>query len=86
MPNAFTPNGDGHNDVFKIPANTNVALQEFSIYNRWGNKVFSTDNVSRGWDGNVNGVKQAMGEYIYIIKGTGSKGKIVARGTFILVR
>jgi len=86
MPNAFTPNGDGHNDVFKIPSSTNISLQEFSIYNRWGNKVFSTNNVGQGWDGNVNGVKQAMGEYIYVVKGIGANGKIIATGSFILVR
>jgi gliding motility-associated-like protein len=42
MPNAFTPNGDGKNDVFRIPPGTSLQLKEFSIYDEWGTKVFST--------------------------------------------
>jgi len=45
MPNAFTPNGDGKNDVFRIPPDATLNLEEFSIYDRWGAKIFSTKNV-----------------------------------------
>jgi len=86
MPNAFTPNGDGHNDLFKIPANSNINLREFSIYNRWGNKVFSTNNIGNGWDGNINGKKQDSGVYVYVINGTSANGNVVYKGSFVLIR
>ncbi len=86
MPNAFTPNNDGHNDVFKIPSNTNIQLQEFVIYNRWGSKVFSTSNLSQGWDGTMNGKNQDAGIYIYTIKGSGPDGKIISSGSLVLIR
>jgi gliding motility-associated-like protein len=65
MPTAFTPNGDGLNDVFKL---TNLKYQKlvaFSIYNRLGQKVFSTSNPESGWDGTYNGTPQDMGVYYY---------------------
>jgi gliding motility-associated-like protein len=86
MPNAFTPNGDGHNDVFRIPANTNINLREFSIYNRLGNKVFSTTDAGKGWDGNINGVKQGSGMYVYVITTKGANGKVFYKGSFLLIR
>jgi gliding motility-associated-like protein len=86
MPTAFTPNGDGKNDVFRIPAGATINLEEFSIYDRWGNKIFSTKNVSKGWNGIINGQPQATGVYVYIVKGTNEKGKIFLKGSFILIR
>jgi gliding motility-associated-like protein len=86
MPNAFTPNGDGKNDVFRIPPDVSLKLEEFSIYDRWGTKVFSTENISKGWDGIVNGKQQATGVYVYIIKGTNEKGRIFLKGSFVLIR
>jgi gliding motility-associated-like protein len=86
MPGAFTPNGDGKNDIFRIPPGAVLNLEEFSIYDRWGRKIFSTKNISEGWDGKINGVKQTTGVYVYIIKGTGEKGKIFLKGSFTLIR
>jgi gliding motility-associated-like protein len=50
IPNAFTPNGDGLNDVF-IPSTRNVSSYQMSILNRWGEMIFTTKNVQQGWDG-----------------------------------
>jgi len=86
MPNAFSPNGDGHNDVFRIPPNTYINLNEFSIFNRWGNKIFSTTNSGKGWDGTVHGKKQDAGMYIYVISGTDKNGKVLYKGSVMLVR
>jgi len=86
MPNAFTPNGDGNNDVFRIPANTNINLREFSIYDRWGKKVFSTRDAGQGWDGSVNGKKQDSGVYVYVINTSDKNGKVVYKGNFVLIR
>jgi gliding motility-associated-like protein len=86
MPNAFTPNGDGHNDVFRIPPNTYINLKDFSIYNRWGSKVFSTADAGKGWDGTVNGSKQDAGVYIYVINGSDKNGKLIYKGSVLLIR
>lgn len=86
VPNAFTPNGDGKNDVFRIPPGISLKLKEFAIYDQWGTKVFSTENISKGWDGTFSGKKQAAGVYVYIIKATNEKGRIVLKGSFLLIR
>jgi hypothetical protein len=49
MPKAFTPNSDGKNDIFRIPPGINVNLKEFSVYNRWGEMIFTTRDISKGW-------------------------------------
>jgi gliding motility-associated-like protein len=86
MPNAFTPNGDGKNDVFRIPPGISLKLKEFSIYNKWGTKVFSTQNLSKGWDGTISGKQQATGVYVYIIEGTNENSSLFLKGSFILIR
>ena len=86
MPNAFTPDNNVKNDKYRIPPNTSIQLQNFSIYNRWGKKVFSTADINAGWNGNVNNINQNTGAYIYIITGVGSKGTFVSKGTFLLIR
>ncbi len=68
VPNAFSPNGDGKNDLFKIIVNnpTRVTLISLQIYNRNGILMFSTNKISEGWDGRYKGVMQDMG--IYFVK------------------
>jgi len=51
MSNSFTPNNDGLNDVFRIPNNVSLKLDDFLIYDRFGNKIFNTKDINRGWDG-----------------------------------
>ena len=86
MPNSFTPNNDGHNDAFRIPPNVPFELKEFSIFDRWGNKVFSTKDASKGWDGRNNGILQGAGTYVYIIRGKDNKGGVFIKGTVTLIR
>lgn len=86
MPTAFTPNGDGMNDIFRIPPDTPIRLKRFSIYNRWGVRIFTTQNVSAGWDGTYEGVKAPMGAYVYIIIGKMNKKPVVSKGTVLLIR
>ncbi|MBP6624064.1 MAG: gliding motility-associated C-terminal domain-containing protein [Chitinophagaceae bacterium] len=70
IPNSFSPNGDGTNDYF-LPRellSSGVKVFSMDIYNRWGEKIFSTTSLNgRGWDGKYNGVIQPMDTYIYII-------------------
>jgi gliding motility-associated-like protein len=86
IPNTFTPNGDGLNDIFRIPPGTSFNLQRFSIYNRYGNLVFNTTDINKGWNGTLNGTKSPVGNYIYIIKGIDTKGEVLIKGSVILVR
>ncbi len=78
VPNVFTPNGDGSNDVFFLKV-SNVSEINALIFDRWGNKVFET-NSSTGniaWDGkNAAGKELPVGTYFYIIKGTGKDDKL----------
>ena len=67
MPNAFTPNGDGRNDVFRIPASVSQQISRFAVYDRWGVPVFMTSNSGIGWDGSFNGRKEPGGTYIWEI-------------------
>ena len=87
LPNAFTPNGDGLNDIFKgIP----VGIQQFNylkIYNRWGQEIFSTTDYRKGWDGLWQGQKQNSGVFVVIAKGVDFKGNIInKKATVMLIR
>ena len=77
MPNVFTPNGDGSNDVFFLKTANLTEVTAF-IFDRWGNKVYevtsSTGNIA--WDGkNISGKECPAGVYFYIIKATGKDSK-----------
>jgi gliding motility-associated-like protein len=67
VPNAFTPNNDGKDDVFGIINMKGSKLLSFRIYNRWGQEVFSTTDATQGWDGTFNGVPQGLGVFDYLI-------------------
>jgi gliding motility-associated-like protein len=84
MPNAFNANS---NTLFK-PAKRGIAtLKAFSIYNRWGNKVYSSNDINNGWDGTYNGKPQPVGVYIYTIDAlTDSGHEFVQSGDVTLIR
>ncbi len=88
LPTAFSPNGDGVNDVFRIVRYLNIqTLEEFAVYDRWGQKMFGTEDITQGWDGTYNGRKQQMGVYSWIIKGKTYDGEdIVRSGNVTLMR
>lgn len=91
LPSAFTPNMDGKNDLFKIVQyGAGVKLGEFRIYNRWGQEMYSTRDVTQGWDGNFKGTLQDANTYSYIVEyQCNDKGFIsqkIAKGDFILIR
>ena len=86
LPNAFTPNNDGKNDCFGISHWGATDLKEFSIFNRWGEKIFSTTNPSKCWDGTYKGQKQNEGGYVYIIHIRRPCGDIQKKGIFYLIR
>lgn len=87
IPNAFTPNGDGLNDVFRAIAPGIQQTYYFRIFNRWGQLMFETKNVTKGWDGTYMGTMQAPDVYVWIIKGLDVSQKIVElKGTVTLIR
>jgi gliding motility-associated-like protein len=86
VPNAFTPNGDGHNDCFGIQRWGAVVIEEFSIFDRWGMRVFNTKNPGDCWDGNCHGKQQPAGAYPYVIKARSFCGEITRTGVVVLVR
>ena len=67
VPTAFTPNGDGLNDVWRLPSLESYPDAEVTIYNRWGQIVFHAKAPFISWDGSLNGKPQASGTYIYFI-------------------
>ena len=71
VPNVFTPNGDGVNDLF-LPNVRNLSKFSGTIYNRWGEKVYNWNKSRSGWDGrSVAGIELPSGTYFYVINGVG---------------
>ena len=68
IPSAFTPNGDGKNDVFHIANLSFQRVMEFRVFNRWGQEVFYSNDNEHGWDGKWKGVPQDLGSYQYFIR------------------
>ncbi len=87
VPTAFTPNNDGRNDNIKPFFGTKFTLREFSIFNRWGERIFTSSKRDEGWDGKIGGVEQNSGVYIWVLKYTDDKGKSSERkGSLLLLR
>ena len=88
MPGGFTPNGDGHNDVFRVPPSVPVLLHRLSVYNRQGALLFTTSNVGYGWDGTFGGQLQPAGAYVWYVEFVNPVTKRVEaqKGVVVLVR
>ncbi|MCB0410481.1 MAG: gliding motility-associated C-terminal domain-containing protein, partial [Flavobacteriales bacterium] len=87
IPNVFTPNADGQNDVFTV-SGTNLESVTGQIFNRWGQKLYEWDNVKGYWDGRtLAGEECPDGTYFYIIEATGLDGQeYFKKGGFSLIR
>ncbi|HRG94512.1 MAG TPA: gliding motility-associated C-terminal domain-containing protein, partial [Chitinophagaceae bacterium] len=87
VPTAFTPNNDGRNDRLR-PIGAGIGeIKDFSIYNRWGELVFSTRQNGIGWDGNKNGLPQPTGTYVWQVSATDYRGRpYFQKGIFTLIR
>ena len=85
-PKAFTPNGDSNNDIFLFEQK-NISSFNLKIFNRWGEIVYSTNDIQKGWDGYVNGHLQNVDTYEYIVKATTVHGfQFEKRGEFLLLK
>jgi len=86
IPDAFSPDGDGNNELFEAKAEL---LKSFSlsVFNRWGQVVFTTDDITKGWDGTINGAKAPVGSYVYKLTVVDIIDQTVEKnGTFMLFR
>ncbi len=91
VPDAFTPNGDGKNDVLHTLFENGCPVSEYvmRIYNRWGNMVFYSNDLNNGWDGTYHGVPADAGTYMYelqFILGTNKGNTLHKKGDVVLVR
>lgn len=86
IPSAFTPNGDGINDLFHV-LGFQIESVHINIFNRWGEKIFESSGIDKGWDGTYKGSSVEIGTYVYLVHIvfiTGEKG--TATGNVILIR
>jgi len=84
--NAFTPNGDGKNDVVYVHSN-NIKSMIFYVYDQLGEMIFRSTDVSVGWDGTYKGVKQPVGVYVYFVQAVMNDGQhLLKKGTITLLR
>ncbi|MBD1395326.1 gliding motility-associated C-terminal domain-containing protein [Mucilaginibacter glaciei] len=86
VPNAFTPNGDGNNDVL-FYYGSNIQRATFSVYDQWGELQFRSTSLNSGWDGTYKGRNQPVGVYVYYIEAVMNSGQTIKRkGTVTLLR
>ncbi len=86
VPTGFTP-GKPYNNIFRpIPVGIS-SLQFFRVYNRWGQLVYSTSQIGRGWDGRLGGKPQDAGSFVWMVQGIDYLGKTISKkGTMVLIR
>jgi gliding motility-associated-like protein len=86
IPNAFSPNGDGTNDVWLLICNS-LSEIEASVYNRWGEKMWQTTDKNSMWDGTYKGKRVDPGVYVYVLNGTYvDGGKVNLKGNVTLIK
>lgn len=83
MPESFTPNGDGVNDIIYVKGWFLEELIEYKIFNRWGELIFTTNDLDKGWDGTFNGRIQKSDVYIYRIKARGVDGNTLQKEGYV---
>jgi len=87
VPNAWSPNGDGHNDKLRPLTIDITELKYFRVFNRWGQLVFETNIIGQGWDGIFNGKPQVMDVYTWTLEAIGCDGRYYKRaGNSVLMR
>lgn len=87
VPNAFSPNGDGKNDLFRPMSVGYSAYKYFRVFNRWGEMVFQTNRIGDGWDGYYNGKKADIGTYFWLLSAEDKDGIVhQKKGDAILLR
>lgn len=75
VPNAFSPNHDQINDIFKVKSYQNIVEFHAYIFNRWGQKLYEWTNIDGGWDGTYRGNDVKQGTYFVLVKAKGADGE-----------
>jgi len=87
VPTGFTPNSDGKNDLFRVTAADNYKRFKLLVYNRWGQVIFETTDINKGWDGKFKDIQLASDVYVYYLEiVTASNRKVTKKGTITLIR
>src|SRR5207253_101782 len=89
VPNAFSPNGDGENDVLYVKTRNNNCIRSmiFEIYDRWGNRVFESKDILIGWNGKRNGKEYDPDVFVYNLKATlTNRTSLYKKGNVSLIR
>lgn len=86
IPNAFTPNGDGKNEIFYVRGN-NITKLYYAVYDRWGQKVFESNDINKGWNGKFGGSELDPAVFGYFVEGECPDGdKFTLKGNVTLLR
>jgi len=86
LPTAFTPNNDGYNDIFRVIRPFPVKQFHMAVYNRWGQKIFESSDIYKGWNGTFNQTSLPTGTYVWFISLTDEEGKQQnAKGSVMLI-
>lgn len=86
IPELISPNSDGTNDFFRVYYAGEVTDFTLTVFNRWGQKVFTSNDIDEGWDGTINGTPQNIDTYLYVAKFRLNGTEVEAEGQFDLVR
>lgn len=87
IPSAFTPNNDNLNETFGVVDNTTLQFFSLQIYSKWGQLIFSSNDVTKKWDGTFKGKKMPVGSYLWMLNYTNIRGrKFYEQGTVMLIR
>ena len=89
FPNVFTPDGDGINDVFApFVKQGTIKIEEMSVYNRWGQRVYRSTDANAAWNGTVDGKEAPVDLYVYVVKYRYGDGSLqpIAKGEINLLR
>ncbi len=86
VPNAFSPNGDGRNDIFRPIPSGIASTDYFRVFNRFGELLFETKEWLKGWDGTYRGKQQPIGTYVWMVKGKDYNGRVIEmKGTVLII-
>jgi gliding motility-associated-like protein len=85
IPNIFTPNGDGRNDIFFVKTEMELKSFEMVVYSSNGQQLFLSKDITRGWDGTYKGQPQPHGLYFYTVRYIDNLGKSVEKGGELLL-
>jgi gliding motility-associated-like protein len=85
VPNVFTPNGDGLNDVLKAKAYFRIDSFELRLYNRWGQQIFVSTSLNIGWNGTMNNQKAPPGQYVWMLVYKRNDKLFKQKGTVLLI-